>query len=63
MIKKLNQYLIYTGYTKCGRGKTSTRTFKMPSCLTKPADTNVAATPINAHNPPKAPMTDGFRPC
>ena len=37
-------------------------TFKMPSRLTRLADTNVAATPIKAHNPLKPPMIDGFRP-
>lgn len=34
----------------------------MPNRLTKFADINVAATPIKAHTPLKAPMIDGFRP-
>lgn len=37
-------------------------TFKMPKCLTIFADTNVAATPIKAHNPLKPPIIDGFKP-
>lgn len=34
----------------------------MPSRLTISAETNVAATPINAHNPLKPPIIVGFRP-
>lgn len=34
----------------------------MPSRSTIFADTNVAATPIKAHNPLKPPIIEGFRP-
>lgn len=37
-------------------------TFRMPSRLTIFADTNVAMTPIKAHNPLKPPIIDGFSP-
>lgn len=34
----------------------------MPSRLTRPAEMNVAATPMKAHKPLKPPMIDGFKP-
>lgn len=34
----------------------------MPSRLTRPAEMNVAATPMKAHEPLKPPMIDGFKP-
>lgn len=34
----------------------------MPSRLTSFAEINVAPTPINAHNPLKLPIIDGFKP-
>ena len=42
--------------------KNGRTTFKIPSRLIRLADTNVAATPIKAHNPLNPPMIDGFRP-
>ena len=37
-------------------------TFKIPRRRMRAADTNVAATPIKAHNPLNAPIMDELRP-
>ena len=44
------------------RKQAKEETFKMPRCLTRVEDTNVAATPIKEHNPLNSPMIDGCKP-
>ena len=49
-------------YWEKKKKKAKEDTFKMPNCLTKVEDTNVAATPIKAHIPLNPPMIDGCKP-
>ena len=44
------------------RKQAKEETFKMPRWFTRVEDTNVAATPIKAHNPLNPPMIDGCKP-
>lgn len=55
------KWIIYPSKKLCVHLKEDV-TFNMPSRLTSFAEINVAPTPINAHNPLKLPIIDGFKP-